>query len=198
MRTPLLPFLCLTLSTLELGACTSETLQGGSTVGAPSTTGTPSESSRPPGATDLDSLPDQPLTGTIEGRTFTMASADLEYSTAQQQWFLTFRNYSSDCRTLKQRPDPATALLVNVGKVTPEAGQQEIRDLDGHGAAFQIGLYDATSTQKATSLLVTEGALSLTSWSDVSGTVLEGRALLRGEGGSEVKGRFTVKVCPAR
>lgn len=196
MRTPFHVLLALAL-VLPTG-CTSETLQGGSTVSpdAPAPTGTgPSQTA---GATDLAAVPDTPLTGTIDGRTFTMASADLEYSTANQQWFLSFRNYSTDCRTLKQRPDPATALLVNVGKVAPEAGQQEIRDLDGHGATFQIGLFDASSTQKATSLLVTEGALSLTSWSEVSGTLLQGKALLRGEGGSEVQGTFSVKVCPAR
>jgi hypothetical protein len=132
------------------------------------------------------------VSGTIDGRALEPKAIYLHYSNANSQWFFTIDNYDNDCGTMKDRPDPATAMVVTIGKVEPKAGSSAIAYADGHGATFQVGVYDTTN--KATTYSVKSGTLRFDTWNDNPGTQIGGALKLASDEG-EIEGTFLAKVC---
>ena len=138
---------CLAAST-SLG-CGKTPLDGGSNTSDPSGTasGTPATSpdAAPGSSADPGPTGDSPLEGHIAGRPFSPSSVELEYDKSNQQWFLSLRNYPSDCGVVtdpKGIPDE-DKLVITIGEVEPAAGTYSIEYADGHGATFQVGVYNA-------------------------------------------------------
>jgi hypothetical protein len=143
------------------------------------------------GSSGVTPIADQPAQGTIDGHDFVVKSVDLQFSKAQNQWFLTFRNYSSVCGDLPGGI-PGDALLINIGAVEQRAGDATIAYADGHGAAFQVGL--GSSTTKTDATPIQQGTLHLDSWSDTAGATITGK-LRASNATSDVEGTFTANVC---
>lgn len=171
-------------ASLSLLGCAAQTLDGGSGQGSSSGSSTAG-----------DTIADAPLAGTVAGRTFEAKAIDVHYSSRNGQWFLSIDNYENDCGSMKAQPDPATAMTVNVGAVEPKAGSFPIAYGDGHGATFQIGVYE--TAQKAETRPVQSGTLRFDTWTDTPGSTIKGALKLSGQE-SELEGTFVAKVCPAR
>lgn len=182
--------LFLLLGSFAITACAGQTLDGGSgqgtSSGSPGTTGS---------TTGDGTIADSPLAGTIAGRAFEAKTIYVRYSLQNAQWFFSIDNYENDCGSMKSRPDPSSALKVNIGAVDPKIGSSPLAYGDGHGATFQIGVYE--TAEQAETRPVQTGTLRFDTWSDSPGSTVTGAAKLSGEE-SEVEGTFVAKVCPAK
>ena len=90
----------------------------------------------------------------------------------------------------------ADKLIVTIGKVNAAAGTYPIAYADGHGATFQVGVYDASGPPPTTTP-AKAGSLRLDTWSDVAGSKVTGHLDLSNDE-SNVTGTFTADVCAAR
>lgn len=185
MKRSLLTLLC----SFAMAACSGQTLDGGSGQGGSSGSSGPASSSAG------ETIADAPLAGTVAGRTFEAKAIDVYYSIKNSQWFLSIDNYENDCGSMKSQPDPATAMTVNVGAVEPKTGSFPIAYGDGHGATFQIGVYE--TSQKAETRPVQTGTLRFDTWSETPGSTVTGAIKLSGQE-SELEGTFVAKVCASR
>jgi len=188
---------------IVLTACSGQTLDGGSNAsgsssGSNSTTssGGPTDDGASKGSSGTagNGIPATPAGGEIKGKPFTPKSVDVGFSKAQNQWFFAMRNYETDCQTITEKPTPSDALLVNIGGVQPAAGEFPIAYADGHGASFQVGVFE--SAQKADVTPAQAGVLRFDTWSSEPGATITGAIKLTNDD-SHVAGTFTAKVCPA-
>ncbi len=187
-----------------LTACSGQTLDGGSNAsgsssgsdGTTSSGGQPGDGTASKGSSGTvgNGIPSTPVGGEIKGKPFSPKSVDVEFSKAQNQWFFAMRNYETDCRTITNKPTPSDALLVNIGGIEPAAGEFPIAYADGHGASFQVGVFE--SAQKADVTPAQAGVLRFDTWSSEPGATITGAIKLTNDD-SNVAGTFTAKVCPA-
>jgi hypothetical protein len=187
--------LFLLLGSFAITACAGQTLDGGSGQGTSSGSSSGASSGTTGSTTGEGTIADSPLAGTIAGRAFEPKAIYVRYSNANAQWFFAIDNYENDCGSMKSRPDPTTALKVNIGAVDPKVGSSPLAYGDGHGATFQIGVYE--TAEQAETRPVQTGTLRFDTWSDSPGSTVSGALKLSGEE-SEVEGTFVAKVCPAR
>jgi hypothetical protein len=188
-------FLTLTLAITSFG-CAAKTLDGGSDNNPPGSSSSSGSGSSSGGSSNPSGIPDKPVEGTIGGKPFAPKSVEIQYSKSAEQWFISLRNYEVTCGTLKNpKPAEADMLVVTVGKLDQKAGTFDIAYADGHGATFQIGVYDTTS--KADTREVKTGTLRLDAWNDAPGATVTGALKLSGEQ-SDVSGTFTATVCAPR
>jgi len=188
-------FLAFTLALTTFG-CAAKTLDGGSDNGNPPGTSSSSSSGSSGTPSTPSGIPDKPVEGKIGGKPFVPKSIEIQYSKTNAQWFLSLRNYESTCGTLKgNRPAQEDMLVVTVGQLEAKAGSYEIAYADGHGATFQIGVFD--TTKEADTREVKSGTLHFDAWNETPGTTVTGALKLSGDE-SEVGGTFTATVCAAR
>lgn len=188
----------LVLGSLALSACAGQTLEGGSDHGGSNGSNDPNGSNGSTssgGSGTGDAIPDKPLDGTIADKPFVPKTIEIQYSSANAQWFLYARSYESTCGTMKERPDPSTSMVLTVGQLAAKPGTDTIAYGDGHAATLQLGVYD--TSDKADARAVKSGVLRLDAWSDKPGDTVTGALHLEADG-SDVGGTFTAVVCPAR
>lgn len=173
---------------LFLSSCAAKTLDGGSTGDTSGAgTGAPAD------------IAQTPVAGKAGGKVFEAKTIDLAYSNKNSQWFFSIDNYENDCGTYPgTRPDPSEAMTITVGAVQPAAGTYPIKYADGHGATFQIGVYEAKDNAKPDTRPVQSGTLQLDTWDETPGASITGAIKLVADDDSVIEGTFTAKVCPAR
>jgi hypothetical protein len=171
------------LFVLAAAACSGKTLDGGSAA----TDG---------GAPPADGIPTTPVAGMVGGTAFTPKAIDVAHEGGR--WFFTLRSYASDCGRSAGSPLTGADLkVITIADIANRAGTETIEYADGHGATFQIGVYEAGKGEAITHP-VTSGTLRFDTWSETPGDTITGAVKLTGDGGSDVAGTFTAKVCPPR
>jgi len=178
MKRILVPFIALLLG------CSGQTLDGGG--------GQKQQASTPGAGTEIASTP---IAGTIDGKAFDAKAIFVYYSKTNAEWFFAIDNYENDCGTMKDRPDPASAMVVTVGSLDRKAGDTPLTYGDGHAATFQIGVYD--TSDKATTYSIKDGTLRFDTWDETAGSEITGALKLVSDQG-QIEGTFTAKVCAPR
>lgn len=179
-NTTFLSLLLLSITT-ALSACNAQTLDGGSGQGGSSAA--------------AQTISNRPVDGMVAGRPFEAKAVDVRWSKAQSQWFFSMDNYENDCGSRKTPPDPATSMTITVGAVEPAAGTTTLAYGDGHGATFQVGVYE--TADQADTRPVETGTLRFDSWDETPGAEITGAIKLEA-GDDAIEGTFVAKVCPPR
>ena len=170
---------------LTLAACTTETLDGGST-GDTKGAGTGAD------------IADTPVFGTIASQPFEPKTIEIYFSERSGKWLLSMDNYEGDCGSIKNRPPSEESMTVNVIGLDPAAGSIPIAPGVTRYATLQLGVYMAAEGKEPDARNAQSGTVVLDNWDETAGAEITGKLKLVADEESSVEGTFTAKVCPAR
>lgn len=188
-RTSILTAILFFSFSLSVTACTTKTLDGGST-GDTAGAGTGN------GSTAGAGIADTPLSGTIGGQLFEAKAIEIYFDERAGKWLLSIDNYEGDCGSMKNRPPSDQSMTVNFVGLDPAAGAYVVEQPKRY-ATLQLGIYEA-SEGKEPDTRSASGTVVLDTWDETPGAPIPGKLKLVADAESAVEGTFTARVCPAR